>query len=64
MAEGDGLSFKTLGLCTSTVGDANTGVLADGVSFANELVEVAAIGGFDGEAEAEAPVPTGGFCRY
>lgn len=65
VAEGDGLSFKTLVLCTSTVGDANTGVLADdGVSFANELVEVAAIGGFDGEAEAEAPVPTGGFCRY
>lgn len=66
VADGEGLLFtESLVVCTAVVGDAGAGVFADeGVGFIGDDPELADAAEFEAEAAAEAPVPTGTFCRY
>lgn len=66
VVDGEGLSFTvSLVVGTAVVGGAGAGVFADeGVGFIEDDPELTAAAEFEAEAAAEAPVPTGTFCRY
>lgn len=66
VTEGEGLPFaESLVVCKATVGDAGAGVLGDDeVGLAEGGAELVAAGDVEAGAVAEAPVPTGTFCRY
>ena len=68
MGDGEGLSLaSSLVICSADAGDGDgdsAKVSGDGVGVFGDAADVAAVGEFDGEALlADAPVPTGMFCR-
>lgn len=66
MADGEGLSLaSSLVVWSADAGDGDSGELSgDDVGLFGDAADVATVGEFDGETLlADAPVPTGIFCR-